>query len=157
MDSEQKWESFGKRFNKSFSAVFRVAEYVHAMWNESVMVKAKSLAPSLQESINYLDDGDIHLKNNRTVEVKHLQKVHFTCVGDFPFKDIIIANVKSVDRNERAVAYFIVNVAMTHAAIIKTATKDLWSKKVVTDRERNSPEEKYLCDKTLAEFVDLRI
>jgi hypothetical protein len=155
MNSDEHWESFGKRYDKSFDAIFKVAQFLHGTHGLSVEVPKAQKAPNRHVADSYKDFGDIIIHRPQYVEVKH-KTYHFTCAEDFPFRDIIVANKKAVDRNWKAYAYFIVNKAMTHAAIIKTSTKDQWYIKEILDKERNSNEEKYMCPIHLAKFVELK-
>lgn len=154
MSPDERWESFGERYDKSFSAIFRVAEFLHGKRNLSVEIPKAQKAPNKEVADSYKDFGDIIIHRPNYVEVKH-NTFHFTSAEDFPYQEIIVANKKAVDRNWKAYAYFIVNKNMTHAAIIKTNTKDQWIIRDIPDRERGTIETKYMCPKHLAEFVKL--
>lgn len=156
MDAEfmnKNWEIFTKRFLASREAVFKVAEYLNREKNCSVLIPPMRLAPDPDFADDYKDNGDIIVNGKHIIEVKG-RKLDFTDRDDFPWRELIVANVESADRYN-AFAYFIVNRKLSCAAIIKTSTKKFWIKKIVYEEEKETFEEKYLCNKDLVEFVAL--
>lgn len=154
MTPEERWKSFGERYDKSFSAIFKVAEFLHTKRGFTVEIPRAQKAPNREMADSYKDQGDIIVHRPSFIEVKH-NKFHFTSAKDFPYADLIIANKKSVERNWKSYAYFLVNKDMTYAAMVKTSTKDQWYIKEILDKERNSLEEKYMCPLSVAEFIEL--
>jgi hypothetical protein len=155
--NEKEWAVFSKRFNASRAAIFRVAEFLHRERGLSVCIPRMELAPNVQSSASYSDKGDIYVytssKKKFIVDVKHKQ-VDFTCAEDYPFSDIMVVGLASAVRLT-AYAYFIVNRDMTHAFVVKGDTKNQWTIENFPDKERGDREEKYMCSKTLGEFVKL--
>lgn len=145
------WEIFSRKFANSRSAVFKVAEYLNREKNCEVCIPAMRLAPDPEFADQYKDDGDIIANGKHIVEVKGSSKL-FYGMDDYPFDEVIIANVQSADRYD-AYAYFIVNSELSHAAIVRGSTKNKWTKRFVFEKERGTTEEKYLINKRLAEFV----
>jgi len=154
MTEENKgWDIFKRKFISSRAAVFKVAEFLNREKNCTVTVPQMQLAPDPTYASEYRDDGDITVNGDHIVEVKH-RSLSFTSAATYRYDDIIIANVESADRHD-AYAYFIVNKPMTHAAIVYGKTKPKWYKRTVREIERGTTEEKYLCDKKDAVFVQL--
>ena len=115
---------FRDRFERSRIAVFKVAEYLHRVHKFTVTIPAMHLAPDTASMDDYLDDGDILVTDGNnaalTVEVKQKRR-DFTCLLDYPFPTMMIANTRHVDR-VRAHAYFICNKDLTYAFHIYRAT-----------------------------------
>lgn len=153
MASDFEWEDFSRRFKASRPSVFKVAEYLNREKNCSVTIEALKLAPNRHEWREYQDDGDIIVNDKHIVEVKG-KTVDFTSREDFPWDEMIVANVASADRYS-AFAYFIVNKKLTHAGIIKGSSKPRWVKRMMQDNFRGTIELKYLCPIDLIEFVRL--
>lgn len=155
--SEREWAVFTERFVGSRRAVFKVAEYIWREKKLDVTIPYTGLAPSINQSVEYIDKGDIicHTASGKDfiIEVKGLS-ADFTCAADYPFNMVIVNEVAKADRID-AFAYFLVNRALTHALIIKTSTKDKWVIKDVHDKRRGDTEKMYHCDLSCGEFVEL--
>jgi len=155
--SEREWAVFTERFKSSRRAVFKVAEYIWREKGLGVTIPSMELAPSIHQSADYVDKGDIICHTARgnefIIEVKGVS-TEFTCAEDFPFKTMIVNEVVKADRID-AFAYFIVNKALTHAFVLKTDTKDQWGIKDVHDKRRGDTEEMYYCELSCGEFVEL--
>ena len=147
------WKVFSDRFKASRPAVFKVAEYLNREKDCTVKIAKMELAPDKSVADKYKDFGDIIVNEKFIVEVKG-KTVPFTNKEDFPWNEIIVANVASADRHE-VFAFFIVNPKMTHAAVIRGDTKNQWRKALIQDTFKGSIEEKYLCSIDLVEFVKL--
>ena len=148
---DKNWLIFSRKFANSRSAVFKVAEYLNREKNCEVCIPAMRLAPDPEFADQYKDDGDIIVNGKYIVEVKGSSKL-FYGMDDYPFDEVMIANVQSADRYN-AHAYFIVNSELSHAAIVRGSTKNKWTKRLVFEKERDTKEVKYLINKRLAEFV----
>ena len=155
--SQERWDVFVKRFNRSHDAVQKVAGYIRREKKLAVTIPEVKLASNIYQSLDYLDDGDIicHTANGREhiIEVKR-NSIHFTCKEDYPKRNLIINEVAKADRIN-AFAYFIVNKDLSYACIVKGSTKDQWFTKSVYDSQQKVTYDAYFCPLHLGEFVKL--
>jgi hypothetical protein len=162
-DSEE-WR-FRAAIVKSWRAVFAVAKHLHSTGGFTIRIGPLRIRPDDGKVIDYGDDHDLAVQTTGSiklwpVEVKW-REFDFTCCADFPYPTIFIDRKTKADKAE-PFAYFVVNKAMTHAAIVKTSTKASWIAKQVSDTTKigHRPDAYtytiYECPKELAEFVVLR-
>jgi hypothetical protein len=147
-------DKFLKRLGASSPAVLAVAAYYHGQ-GRLVEIPPISRAPVASEAENYVDEGDLSLLTRHRVEVKGLN-VKFSSSKDWPFREIFISNVASVDRaNGKVSAYISVSSDLRCAAIVKTTTTDHWYKVKVKASNTGNMEDFYACPVGLAVFVSL--
>jgi hypothetical protein len=161
MAVSENYDAFVDRLKSSRAAVFRVAEWVHRgdMYSKgrSVYIPAIRICPPNENPSDYLDDGDLFVndgeKGRLKLEVKHKQKLNFTSRFDYPFKDVFVSNVDTVERNWGTVeAYIVVNHEMTHAIIIPNHTRDKWVIREVLASNTKRLERYYVCPLNVVSF-----
>lgn len=141
-------DGFVKRLQGSRAAVFRVAEWLHKH-GMTVTVPAIVAAPRNADITDYYDTGDIEVscpkRGDFKIEVKHLQ-TDFTSCGDWPYKNTIVSNQGTIDRNDGQIkAYVLVNRLMTHALVVNSDTKDHWEIKAIYASNTQKYENFYQC------------
>ena len=145
----------------SWKAVWVVGMYLHARGDRKILIGALKLRPQGEDVAEYGDSHDLEVQMDEgetqwwRVEIKG-RELAFTCCDDYPYDTIFVDRVEKADATE-PYGYFIVNRALTHAAIIKTSTKEHWIKKTVKDtkKTREYPVFLYECPKGLAKFVQM--
>lgn len=161
MAVSENYDAFVDRLKSSRAAVFRVAEWIHRgdMYSHgrSVYIPAIRICPEGENPADYLDDGDLFIndgkKGRMKIEVKHKKKLNFTSRIDYPFKDVFVSNVDTVERNWGTVeAYIVVSNDMTHAIIIPSHTRDKWIVKEVLASNTKRLERYYVCPLDLVSF-----
>jgi hypothetical protein len=161
MAVSENYDAFVDRLKSSRTAVFRVAEWVHRgdMYSDgrSVYIPAIRICPPDGDPADYFDNGDLFVndgeKGRLKLEVKHRQKLNFTNRFDYPFKDVFVSNINTVDRNWGTVeAYIVVNSEMTHAIIIPSHTKDKWFVREVLASNTQKLERYYVCPLNIVSF-----
>jgi hypothetical protein len=116
---------FLKRLDASMPAVFAVAQMQHAK-GRTVEIPALRRAPTAAEHEHYIDGGDLFVMVRHRIEVKWL-RVNFTGADDWPFREVFVSNVASVDRaNGEVAAYVSVSRDLHHVAIVERSTKPHW-------------------------------
>jgi hypothetical protein len=144
------YESFVDALEKSRSAVFRVAEWLHRHGKEIVIPPIR-VVPKGGNASEYVDKCDLYAGGDR-IEVKH-KNINFTSEKDFPWDTVIVSNAKTIERNWGLItAYIVVNNKMTHAMIITSDKKDLWWKEKLKPKNKTGEEEFYFCKKEDAIF-----
>jgi len=158
--SEWEYKIFRKRFMETREAVFKVAQYLNLEKNLTVMIPSMELAPSVYQSTDYADRGDIIAYRTMSgvidfsphpIEVK-CRRFDFTSEGDYPYPDMMVAQKINCDRANPS-AVFIVNKSMTHAFVVKRNTKHLWDIRPTKDKERGDIQDTYTCSFNLGEFI----
>lgn len=155
------YNKFVKYLKLSRVAVFRVAEWIHRgdmhSSGRSVYIPAMRICPPGGTPSDYSDEGDLFVddeeKGRLKIEVKHRHTLTFTSRFDYPYKDVFVSNINTVDRNWGTVeAYIIVNDDMTHAVIIPCHTKDKWVVREVLASNTQNLEKYYVCPLNLVSF-----
>lgn len=151
-------DRFLARLRSSGPAVFAVAEW---FWRRgySVTIPALRYAPDASQYEDYVDTGDLIATKSwadpRMIEVKNVKR-SFSVPSTWPFDDIFISNVGTVERADPpAYAYFIVSKDLTHAAIIMGDTKHTWYKKKERAGNTGNIEEFYVAPLSEAKFIKL--
>ena len=114
-------------------------------------------APRHEEWGSFSDHGDL-IVNDQRIEVKALT-ADFTCQADWPFGTYFIVDGKqSYDRKDpRPFRYYIVNKAMTHAAMIEVPqTWDQWYVELRADRIQGVNKEYYLCPVEMVRWIKIK-
>lgn len=145
----------------SWDRVFKAARYFHSRGGLAVRIGPLMIRPENGRVEDYGDDHDLAIQSKGSdkwwrIEVKG-RELNFTCADDYPFQTIFLDRSKKADVAEPH-AYFILNKAMTHAAIIKTSTKAQWGEpRMIEDNTKlvAYAYPVYECPKHLAEFVVL--
>jgi hypothetical protein len=135
---------FLKFLDESHAAVWRVAGWLKER-GFPVVVMPITKAKTRSEWQDHSDSGDLYIQQR--VEVKRLT-ANFTGQHDWPFGDkFIVCSRHSFDRAKpKPYAYVILNSDMTHAAIVKTDTRDKWTVSTRTDsRFVDHTQEFYFC------------
>jgi hypothetical protein len=155
---------FLQRLKGSSKAVWAVAMHQHAR-GRMVEVPPLQYAPTAADHELFADDGDLFVIYRRPenpevrqrLDVKHL-RVNFTSAEDFPFPELFISNVASVDRaNGSTVAYFIVSNDCEYAAIVPRTTRDKWYVTEKVARNTGNVERNYTCALGVPTFVKLEV
>lgn len=145
---------FLKRLDKSRSAVFKVAEYLHKAGFD-VLVPATKFAPYAKVHLDYVDEGDIIAtkgEEKHKIEVKQIFR-DFQGRSSWPYPITIVSNVGTVDRaNNSVTAYIVLNNDMTHMVIIWAKTKPKWVIKDLPAKNTGNIERYYCCPNDLVEF-----
>ena len=150
-------ERFQAAMRRSAEAVFRVAEWLHSRMGIWVRVSPLVIRKQFGDRHAHSDKCDLDIckagtENWKRVEVKR-REISFTKVEEYPFRTIYFGK-----RND-AHAYFITNASMSHAALIRHATKEFWSKDLVEDfdKKRGYTMRSYACPTDVAEFISLKV
>lgn len=150
---------FLQRLRSSWPAVFAVAvdQYLKG---RSVEIAATRFAPTASEAERFVDQGDLIVTDHEAqacyrYEVKGL-KVEFTSPADWPFREVFVSNVASVNRaGDAAAAYISVNAKHTHCAIIQRKTKPHWYVVERLVKNTGNVERNYACPLNLVTFEEL--
>lgn len=149
---------------RSWGAVWAVAHYIHSRGGCDVTVRAHAVRPDPNQACEGFGDADgdvivivrrIDGDNRRAaVEVKG-REIDFTNAADFPFPTIIVDRAEKADRGA-VYAYFTVNRAKTHAAIVYSHTRPSWiGPHPITDNSKGYDVTVYECPVADARFVSL--
>ena len=143
--------TFTQDFSESHSAVLVVAQWL-ATKGYDVTVPAPRVRPSATHRRKYADHGDLMV--HKRLEVKHRKNLSFTCMNDYPYPTILVDVCHSWDNaNPKAEAYVILDVDMSHAAIVLGTTAGQWQREELYSRNRMRMH--YVCDKSLCTFVTI--
>ena len=141
-------QKFLQHLDSSSESVFIVAKFLY-LKGFDVKISGLSKAERHSDWKKHKDDGDLflyHKGKEHRIEVKGLS-CDFTGKGDWVFSDFIVCAKHSFDNAiKKPLAYFILNKDRTHAAIVKSITKNKW--RVVTrsdHRYENVTQEFYVC------------
>jgi hypothetical protein len=156
-DEERK---FRPAIDKSWAAPWVVGQYLHSGGNLSVFIGAKRYREAGADPRTYGDNQDLSvlkwgLDRWWKAEVKHRQKLLFTCAQDCRHSSLFIDRIEKADRADID-AYYSVNQPMTHAAVFRTSTtREHWRPKKVFDTEKGYWIDVYECPVEYAEFIPL--
>jgi hypothetical protein len=142
---------FVSRLRESTSAVFVVAQWLHAK-GKTVELPHLRVAPTAAEADSYVDSGDIVLVERKRVEVKHLG-VAFDSAETWPFREVFVSNKAAVDRSFHEVAAWIsVSSDLQALAIVTAGTREHWYLKNVHAKNTGNVEQFYVCPLDRVEF-----
>ncbi len=152
----EKHAAFLRRLYGSSFGVFVVAAWLHSL-KRTVTIHPIDSAPFGEDPNKYVDAGDlISTKENgesSLLEVKHIN-TDFTCLEDWPHKDMIVSNVKAVDRRQGQVtAYIMLSKDANYIAILPGETKGNWKKIKRFAKNTQMEEDYYVCDPAFCKFV----
>jgi hypothetical protein len=83
------------------------------------------LRPSFEARQGYGDDSDISVLFRYEVKGRTVQ---FTCADDFPYDTVFVDRKDKADKNADVVhAYVTLNKALTHFALIRSSTRQMWT------------------------------
>jgi hypothetical protein len=144
---------FIQALQESQTYVNAVASWM-AMHDCDVVIKPTLIAPSTEVRHEYIDSGDIEIRQR--VEVKHIS-IGFTCAEDFPYPTIIVDEVHKVDRIPRGQlwGYVIVNEAGTHVCCLRADTKGRWTIQRRHDKKEGAERAFYVCPVAIGMFCAL--
>lgn len=119
-----------------------------------VVIKPTLEAPSTELRHEYIDSGDIEIRQR--VEVKH-RSIGFTCAKDYPFPTIIVDEVHKVDRIPKGQlwGYVIVNEAGTHVCCLRANTQGRWTIQRKHDKKQGAERAFYVCPVKIGWFCAL--
>jgi len=126
--SEQHRQFLG-RLDASSPAVFLIGLLQHRKGRD-VEIPGQRRAPTAAEHELYSDIGDLFVVTRKRIEVKWLTS-NFTGPDDWPFKEVFIGTVSSVDRASAkgdVMAYVSVSNDYSHIALIDPKTRGEWYK-----------------------------
>ena len=125
-----------------------------AMHDCDVVIKPTLEAPSTELRHEYIDSGDIEIRQR--VEVKH-RSIGFTCAEDYPFPTIIVDEVHKVDRIPKGQlwGYVIVNEAGTHVCCLRANTQGRWTIQRKHDKKQGAERAFYVCPVKIGWFCAL--
>jgi hypothetical protein len=139
--------------HQSQDAVDKVAGFLKGRGAE-VSVPELKVRPDFTQRFAYQDDGDIHI--TQRVEVKRKQ-LDFTCADDFPFATVMTDAAYKINSIPwgHLHSYFVLNRAMTHAALVLNHTRPQWVEETVYDSKERERRTYLACPKELAHFFPL--
>lgn len=150
-------ERFLERLRASKRGVFAVAYWLHG-FGYTVEIAANGEAPTASDHQNFVDHGDLFITRDsrrRRIEVK---TVGFTFTGraDWPFNEVFVSNVATVDRSGDEVAVWItVSNDLAAAAIIDSETRAVWNVRTILARNTGNEERNYAAPLYAVKFVPL--
>lgn len=116
---------FQKALRDSEPAVWQMARWLVGKGYAVAMPPTK-IAPAADQWQQYADNGDIYLLRAR-MEVKKYD-IDFTSAKDWPYPDFFVVGRDAFDRAEpKPYAFYIVNRAFTHVALVLTHTAPFWT------------------------------
>jgi hypothetical protein len=112
--------------------------------------------PTVEDAPSYADDGDIFAYGpapRRRIEVKN-PRGSFSGPENWPYPHVYVAAKNAADRaGDSVAAYFIVNIDLTHAAVVHRKTRRQWYIVETGASNRGGTYEVYACPIELVEFV----
>ncbi len=150
---------FLRRLKRSSDAVFKVARWLHDR-GRIVEIPTIQFSPTTTAAPNFFDDGDLFsidpkTGDRRRIEVKHRSTI-FTGAADWPFKDVFVSSVKSVERALGGVAaYVTVSHDLRAIAVITHETSSAWYIVEEVASNTNNKERYYACPLGLVRFYRL--
>lgn len=145
-------ERFVSSLKKSDEVVRAVAEWLRGQGYEAV-ARGIEIRPNFAERWEYSDEGDIIVRGNSRVEVKHREQSSFTYRSSWEPENRGVAFVDEVykidrknDRRPPLLGYVIVNREVTHVAMISADTRQHWQiRRHVKDKRQGDHREIYAC------------
>lgn len=151
---EENHKTFLEAVKKSDRAVFAVAAHLRAA-GYPVRLNIFPQKDRENRMEPYNDNGDLEISHR--IEVKQL-RTPFTCLDDWPFPIMLIVDKKHFDRTRPVpYAFWTLNPEMTHAAVVRTSSRDRWFEHTHGDiRYKNYSQVSYACDMGCVQFVELK-
>lgn len=138
---------------ESVKAVEVVAQWLNAK-GYSVVIRPTFERPSPAQMGEYADEGDLEVLQR--VEVKRRLTLTFTGKDDFPYESLIVDACHCFDRaRPKPYAYVILNREMTVALVVRTATREAWTRTRKHDRQKGRDREFYECPLDLVTVENL--
>ena len=146
-------QEFISALNDSEKSVSKVASWL-SKGGADVMIKPTVIRPNVESRKEYLDNGDIEIRQR--IEIKH-RNLNFTNVSDYPFDTVIVDEVHKFDRIIKAQlwGYVILNKMQTHCCVIKLTTHSEWKKKSRYDKKDKQSCEYYFCPREHCVFYKI--
>lgn len=120
-----------------------------------VEVKPSTVRPDFESRMEYMDDGDIEIRQR--IEVKHKKSLDFTCWKDYPYDTVIVDEQYKVDKLKPLDlwGYVMLNKASTHVVVAFGNTMNLWGLLKVWDKPDKQYRTYYVCRKNLCYFCKI--
>ena len=123
----------------------------------SVRVLPHSVSPNVQERWKHVDEGDLEINSNGTVErieLKHWPSVNFHSLESVPYQNVIVDEAYKIEKDHRYLlhAYFILNASRTGCLVIPASTRPHWFKKSAVDGRENDGRLYYFCPKQFLSY-----
>lgn len=150
-------QRFLGRLRASSDAVFAVGRWLHDN-GRTIEIPPVSFAPTAADHADFVDYGDIIEiggAGRRVVQVKQIKR-DFRSAEDWPFREVFVSNVGSVERLADVAAYVTLSHDMKAAAIVRGETKPHWYVTEKLARNTGNREKFYACPTRFAEFRLLR-
>jgi hypothetical protein len=152
---------FIERLRGSKRGVFAFAYWLSARghWIE---IPSTEEAPTAADHPDYIDKGDLFawkagFGRKLRIEVKTLG-ITFSGKGDWPFSEVFVSSVASVDRSlEEVHAWVSVSHDLAAAVIVKQTTWETWTIKTGLVSNTGNVESNYACPLEEAKFISLSI
>jgi hypothetical protein len=140
---------FQLRLVRSRPAVDVTADWLRQLGYE-VEVPDMRVAPTADQHEDFADQGDIRV--TQIVEVKGLG-INFTGAHDWPFREVFVSSVSSVDRPmTRVMAWVNLSKDLQYAAIIPRDTRPSWYVREVKLSTTGNVQLNYCCPTKLVIF-----
>ena len=152
-------EEFIRRLIRSKPAVERVAKHINTKPGFYAEVMPQFIRPSRELALEYADSGDIRLyREVGMVDVKHYETYHFTCMTDFPYRQVLVDNLGTYSRKEvKPLCHYIVSDDLENAVVVPLSTFESWE---IHNRpiksENDDPKDCYYVNKDILKFLRLR-
>lgn len=155
---DEKHGRFLERLRGSTPAVFAVAAHLHERGYD-LMIPAKRYTPSVEQHMDYVDDGDIKIRKGdgewERIEVKGIE-TQFTSLADWPHKFVVVNSKKAVDRADPFPrAWFIVSLDLEHCIIVRGNTRDQWVERELKPKNTGVKEMFYIVANEVPKFIKL--
>jgi hypothetical protein len=149
-------ENFLKRLDGSRHSVFVVAEFLHKK-GYNISIPAFDYRPPNSNWEDHVDDGDMYIwknsENKHRIDVKHYSH-DFTCVSDYPYQTMLIADIRAVERaSPFPLAYIILNKTCTNLGIAWSSKREHWRPKTFLARNTDMMVTSMECP---IEYIDFR-
>jgi hypothetical protein len=152
---------FIERLRGSRRGVFAFAYWLSARghWIE---IPSTEEAPTAADHLDYIDKGDLFawkagFGRKLRIEVKTLG-ITFSGKGDWPFPEVFVDSVASVDRTlEEVHAWVSVSNDLAAAVIVKQTTSATWSKTTRLNRNTGNAETFYAAPLEAVQFSPIAV
>jgi hypothetical protein len=150
-------DKFLARLRGSKQGVFVVGYWLNSRGYD-VEIPASKEAPTAAEHANFIDSGDLFASKagrRLRLEVKTLG-VEFSGRQDWPFPEVFVASVLSVNRSiEDVYAWMSVSSDLAAAAMVEATTWPVWYRVTVTAGNTGNEETCYAAPLEVVKFVSL--
>ena len=150
---------FVKHLIASQQAVWEMAQWLSSL-GKVVTIPPTYITPSYEARMNYVDEGDIYMSDERgqeekRVEVKHLG-TQFTGADDWKFGEnfMVCARHSFDNADPKPYLYIYLSKDKSHIATLKGDTHAEWFVKTYKDkRYEDMTQEFYICKTSLLKFM----